>query len=204
MTFVKICGLSQKKHVLAAVEAGATMIGFVFAPSKRQVTTEQATELAQYIPKGIKNVGVFVNSDKETIIRIFNDVPLDYVQYHGDETNEFIQQIGLPSIKAFPIHTEEDVLRASQYDVDYYLFDTPSTTYRGGSGETFDWSLIKNSPIPTEKIIIAGGLNSENVLQAITLISPAGVDVSSGVERDGQKDSALITQFLATVKGVIV
>lgn len=204
MTFVKICGLSTPEHVQAAVNAGASMIGFVFAPSKREITSEQARELAQYIPSHIKKVGVFVNSDAHTIRAIYNTVPLDYVQYHGDETNEFIQQIGLPSIKAFAIRSNEDIALAAHYDVDYYLFDTPGTNYRGGSGHTFDWSLLTAASIDKQKTIVAGGLNAANVTQAISLIHPAGVDVSSGVELNGIKNNDLIERFIQAVKGAIV
>ena len=204
MTFVKICGLSTREHVTAAVDAGASMIGFVFADSKRRITPKQAQQLAQLIPSNVKKVGVFVNSDAETIRNIYHSVPLDFVQYHGDETNDFIQAIGLPSIKAFAIRANEDIANATQYDVDYYLFDTPGTSYRGGSGHTFDWSLLEHTQIPKHKIIVAGGLNEQNVSQAIELINPAGVDVSSGVETNGTKDSQLIERFIATAKGAIV
>ena len=204
MTFVKICGLSTREHVEAAVNAGASMIGFVFAPSRREISAEQAAELAQFIPSNVKKVGVFVNAAAQTIQQIFKQVPLDYVQYHGDETNDFIAQIRLPSIKAFAIRTNEDIMRAANYTVDFYLFDTPGTTYRGGSGQTFDWSLLAETNIPKHKIIVAGGLNPSNVEQAIRIIEPAVVDVSSGVEQSGIKDTQLIEQFIAAAKGAIV
>ncbi|MER1998383.1 MAG: phosphoribosylanthranilate isomerase [Lysinibacillus sp.] len=204
MTFVKICGLSQPEHVITAVNAGASMIGFVFAPSKREVTLKAAQELAKHIPSHIKKVGVFVNSDADTIKTIYNAVPLDYVQYHGDESNEFIQQIGLPSIKAFAIRTIDDITKAKSYNVDYYLFDTPGTAYRGGSGHTFDWSLLAQADIPMEKTIVAGGLNETNVTYMVDLLHPSGVDVSSGVELNGTKNNDLIERFITTVKGAIV
>lgn len=201
MTFVKICGLSTPEHVEAAVQSGAAMIGFVFANSKRRVSVELAQQLAALIPSDVKKVGVFVNSDADTIQHIYNSVPLDYVQYHGDETNEFIQSVGLPAIKAFSIHSEQDAQQTASYDVDYYLCDTPGTDFRGGSGHTFDWSLLQGSGIDSSKLIVAGGLHAGNVIQAITTTHAVGVDVSSGVERDGVKDSTLITQFISTVKG---
>ena len=204
MTFVKICGLSKREHVIAAVNAGASMIGFVFAPSKREVTPEIAHKLAKHIPSHVKKVGVFVNSDADTIKTIYNAVPLDYVQYHGDESNEFIQQVGLPSIKAFAISTNEDIVKAKSYNVDYYLFDTPGTTYRGGSGHTFDWSLLAQADIPMDKTIVAGGLHETNVTHMVALLHPAGVDVSSGVEMNGTKNNDLIERFITAVKGAIV
>ena len=201
MTFVKICGLKEAEHVQTAVQAGANFIGFVFAPSKREVSIEQAQTLAKHIPANIKKVGVFVNADATFLQDVYEKVPLDYIQYHGDETNAFIQQIGLPAIKAFSIRTGADVLNAASYDVDYYLFDAPGTDYRGGSGHTFDWSLLEKSNIPREKVILAGGLHSDNVAEAISLVQPFGVDVSSGVEQDGVKNHVLIKRFLQAAKG---
>ena len=204
MTKVKICGLKTVEHVETAVQYGVDFVGFVFAPSKRNITKEEAICLARHVPESVKKVGVFVNEDPTVIQEIAKAVPLDYIQYHGDETNTFIQQIGLPSIKAFSIHNEIDVKQAATYDVDFYLFDAPGTDYRGGSGHTFDWSLLKTASIPLQKVILAGGLNATNVAQAISVVSPAAVDVSSGVEIDGIKDSALIQAFLKSAKGAIV
>lgn len=201
MTFVKICGLKEPEHVQTAIGAGADLIGFVFAPSKREVSIEQAKALAKQIPTSIKKVGVFVNADEAFLKEVYNKVPLDYIQYHGDETNALIQHIGLPAIKAFSIRNAEDVLNAARYDVDYYLFDAPGTDYRGGSGHTFDWSLLEQSNIPREKVILAGGLNPSNVAQAIGLVQPFAVDVSSGVEKDHVKNSGLIQSFLQAAKG---
>lgn len=201
MTFVKICGLKEPEHVQTAVHAGANFIGFVFAPSKREISIEQVQALAKQIPANVKKVGVFVNADEAFLKDVYEKVPLDYIQYHGDETNEFIQHIGLPAIKAFSIRNAEDVLNAARYDVDYYLFDAPGTDYRGGSGHTFDWSLLEQSNIPREKVILAGGLNPSNVAQAIELVQPFGVDVSSGVEQDGVKNHVLIQSFLQAAKG---
>lgn len=201
MTFVKICGLKEPEHVQTAVNAGANFIGFVFAPSKREVSIEQAQALAKHIPASVKKVGVFVNADETFLKDVYNKVPLDYIQYHGDETNAFIQHIGLPAIKAFSIRNTADVLNAASYDVDYYLFDAPGIDYRGGSGHTFDWSLLERSNIPREKVILAGGLNPSNIAQAIQLVQPFGVDVSSGVEQNDVKNHTLIKCFLQAAKG---
>ncbi|MEK4228271.1 phosphoribosylanthranilate isomerase [Solibacillus sp. FSL H8-0538] len=201
MTFVKICGLKERAHIETAVEAGVNFIGFMFAPSKREITVEQAAELTKAIPPHVKKVGVFVNAEREAIEHFAKTVPLDYVQYHGDETPEFITEIGLPSIKAFSIRTKEDIEQAVRYNVDYYLFDAPGTDFRGGSGHTFDWSLLQEAHIPKEKVILAGGLRAENIAEAINLVQPFGVDVSSGVELDGQKNHELIQAFLQAAKG---
>ena len=201
MTLVKICGLKEAQHVQAAVDAGADFLGFVFAPSKRAVTIEQAHELAKGIPENVKKVGVFVDAEQAFLQKAYEKVPLDYIQYHGDETDDFIQQVGLPAIKAFSIQDKQDVLKAAGYDVDYYLFDAPGTDYRGGSGHSFDWSLLEESNIPREKIMLAGGLHPQNIAEAIHLARPACVDVSSGVEQDGVKNEELIKNFLRAAKG---
>lgn len=204
MTKVKICGLKCKVHVEAAVKAGTDFIGFMFAPSKRRITIEEATNLADAVPKHIKKVGVFVNEAPETIIQIAQKVGLDYIQYHGDETPEEIAAIGLPAIKAFTIRSKEDVLKAAKYNVDYYLFDAPGTDYRGGSGNAFNWTLLADVNIPLEQVILAGGLHEKNVAHAITLVEPFAVDVSSGVEVNGQKDAEAMTKFIGKVKGAFM
>ena len=204
MTKVKICGLKEIEHVEAAVKAGSDFIGFMFAPSKRRISVEEATELAKRIPSTVKKVGVFVNEQNDVIRQIADQVGLDYIQYHGDETQEQIQEIGLPAIKAFSIRGEEDVKRAAAYDVDYYLFDAPGTNFRGGSGESFDWMLLDKVNIPMDKVILAGGLNEENVGLAIMLVEPFAVDVSSGVEVDGRKSSTAITNFIEIAKGELI
>lgn len=200
MTKVKICGLKEVQHVQAAVQAGADAIGFVFAPSKRQVTIEQAQQLAKYVPDGIKKIGVFVNPTPEELRSAVLTVPLDYVQYHGEESPEYIIQQGYPSIKALSVRCAEDVQAATNYDVDYYLFDAPGTDYKGGSGHTFDWTLLEAAGIPQHKLILAGGLKLDNIQEALSLVSPFMVDVSSGVETEGSKDTAKITAFLQAVK----
>lgn len=200
MTKVKICGLKEQQHVLAAVEVGADAIGFVFAPSKRQISIEQAHQLAKYVPQGILKIGVFVNPSVEELRAAVEGVPLDYVQYHGEETPEFIRQQGYPAIKALSVRDEADVREAAHYNVDYYLFDAPGTDFKGGSGHTFDWTLLEMAGIPREKLILAGGLKAENIAEAVSLVSPYMVDVSSGVETDGIKDEAKINAFIQTVK----
>jgi len=201
MTIIKICGLMEREHIETAVAAGVDWIGFVFAPSKRQVSIAQAAELAQAVPAHVKKVGVFVNAEPAFIQEAAGAVGLDFIQYHGDESNEDIQAIGLPSIKAFSIRSADDLAEAAKFNVNYYLFDAPGTDYRGGSGHTFDWSHLEawqGAPF-----LLAGGLNKNNVANAITSVQPFGIDVSSGVEQDGQKNHALIKQFILQARGAI-
>jgi len=200
MTKVKICGLKEQQHVRVAVEAGADAIGFVFAPSKRQISIEQAHQLAKDVPREVLKIGVFVNPSVEELRAAVEGVPLDYVQFHGEETPEFIRQQGYPAIKALSVHDKEDVRAAANYNVDYYLFDTPGTYFKGGSGHTFDWTLLEMAGIPRDKLILAGGLKAENIAEAVSLVSPYMVDVSSGVETDGIKDEAKINPFIQAVK----
>ena len=200
MTKVKICGLMEVQHVKAAVSAGADAIGFVFAPSKRLVSIAQAQELAKHVPDGVLKIGVFVNPTAEELRAAVEGVPLDYVQYHGEETPDFICEQGYPAIKALSVRSAEDVQAAVQYDVDYYLFDAPGTDFKGGSGHTFDWTLLETAGIPKEKLILAGGLKQENISEAVSLVTPFMVDVSSGVETDGVKDIEKIKGFLQAAK----
>lgn len=200
MTKVKICGLTEKKHVDAAVDAGTDAIGFVFAPSSREISVADAKELAARIPENILKIGVFVNATKETLHQTYETVGLDYIQLHGEETPAFIESVGLPTMKAFSIKTKEDVERASEYDVDYYLFDAPGVLYKGGSGIPFDWNLLQDSGISQKKLILAGGLHADNVKEAIERVKPAMVDVSSGVEKEKRKDEQLIRAFIDTVR----
>lgn len=190
----------EKEHVEIAVRAGADAIGFVFAPSKRKVTIEKAHGLAKHVPPGVLKIGVFVNPTKEELITAIQEVPLDYIQYHGQETPEFVLTSNLPSIKALSVHNEEDVLQAKKYETDFYLFDAPGTDYQGGSGKVFDWQLMEVNNIPIEKIILAGGLTPNNVKDAIERVNPYMVDVSSGVERNGIKDKELIQSFIRAAK----
>lgn len=199
MAKVKICGLKEKVHVLCAVNAGADFVGFMFAPSRRRISLEKATELSTYVPNHVKKVGIFVNPTEQEVKEAFNLAKLDYVQYHGNENPTFIEKLGYPSIKAFSIRTQEDVEKAIKYNVDYYLFDAPGTDFAGGSGKVFDWSLLDELSIPREKVILAGGLNAGNVPQAIQQVRPFGVDVSSGVERNGAKSCELIREFIQAV-----
>ncbi|MCL1701310.1 phosphoribosylanthranilate isomerase [Lysinibacillus sp. Bpr_S20] len=200
MTKVKICGLKEQQHVQAAIEAGTDAIGFVFAPSKRQVSIQQAQQLAKHVPDGVLKIGVFVNPSAEELRTAVESVPLDFVQYHGEESPEFIRQQGYPAIKALSVRGVEDVQAAANYDVDYYLFDAPGTDFKGGSGHTFDWTLLEMVGISREQLILAGGLQAANIEEAVSLVSPFMVDVSSGVETDGVKDITKITAFIQAVK----
>lgn len=192
MTKVKICGLSTPEAVATAVQAGTDYIGFVFAPSKRQVSLSQAHSLAKAVPDSTKIVGVFVSPSLAELKTAIAEVPLDLVQIHGDFDEELIADIPVPLIRALQV-TDHGQLAETQ--ADYLLFDAPVA----GSGQTFDWSLLADQVI-NKPYFIAGGLTVDNVAQAKTLFNPYAVDVSSGVETDGHKDSDKIKAFIERVK----
>lgn len=195
MTKVKICGLSTKEAVLRAVEEGADYIGFVFANSRRQVTLKQAQTLAKLVPESVKKVGVFVSPSMEELNEAIHSVPLDLVQIHGDVEEKYFSSIKIPSIRALQVREGLSIIDTQ---ADYLLFDAPLA----GSGQTFDWQLL-DSHQQGKPFFIAGGLHPQNVTKAIAHFHPYAVDVSSGVETDGQKDLEKISQFIKEVKNDI-
>ena len=192
MTKVKICGLSTKEAVETAVSAGADYIGFVFAPSKRQVTLEQAAELAEIIPTNVKKVGVFVSPSRSELLDAIEKVGLDLVQIHGQVTDDLFENLPCASIQAVQVDGDGHV-PSSQ--ADYLLFDAPVA----GSGQTFDWGQLDTKDL-SQPFFIAGGLNEDSVVEAIQYFTPYAVDVSSGVESNGQKDHEKIRRFIERVK----
>ncbi|EHL5791975.1 TPA: phosphoribosylanthranilate isomerase [Listeria monocytogenes] len=199
---VKICGLKKVVDVAAAVDNGADMIGFVFAKSKRQVTVEKAHELAKNIPANVKKVGVFVNPTEEELTAAIKGVPLDVVQLHGQEPPEQANRTDVEVIKAFPVKDGKLPTNINDYPNAYILLDAPAEEYEGGSGKTFDWDKINRDMLTKNKLIIAGGLNAQNVQEAIKRFEPYAVDISSGVELNGEKDPEKIKCFIKTAKGV--
>jgi len=196
---VKVCGITTIEAAKAVEQAGADFIGFVFAPSKRQITPDQAASIANILSPHIKKVGVFVNESPKKIHDIANLVGLDFIQLHGDESASIAKQITYPIIKAFSIDQAEPMTIAA-YPCDYILIDSPSEYYRGGSGKSFSWELLDELNIPRHKLILAGGLSVNNINQAIQLVQPIGVDVSSGVEINKIKDTEKIKSFVKKAK----
>ena len=192
MTKVKICGLSTKGAVEVAVSAGADYIGFVFAPSKRQVTLDQATELAKLIPSHIQKVGVFVSPSQSELLEAIDKVGLDLVQIHGQVADDLFEDLPCASIQAVQVDGDGHVPNSQ---ADYLLFDAPVA----GSGQTFDWGQLDTKDL-SQPFFIAGGLNEDNVEEAIQHFTPFAVDVSSGVESNGQKDHEKIRRFIERVK----
>ena len=196
---VKICGIQTREAAEVVVQEGADFIGFVFAESKRKISPEQATEIASGLPNQVKKVGVFVNEQPKRMIEIAKQVGLDYLQLHGDEPAEVARKLPFRVIKAFAADSS-NLENIQDYPCDYYLIDSPAGKYRGGSGKTFNWELIEELKLDRSKLILAGGLTVENVQQAIKVVHPIGVDVSSGVETNGEKDVLKIKQFIKNAK----
>ena len=192
MTKVKICGLSNIEAVKTAVSAGADYIGFVFAPSKRQVILEQAAELAKLIPADVKKVGVFVSPSRAELLEAVDKVGLDFAQVHGQVVDKLFENLPCASIQAVQVDGDGHVPNSQ---ADYLLFDAPVA----GSGQTFDWGQLDTTEL-SQPFFIAGGINEDNVEEAIQHFSPFAVDVSSGVESNGQKDHEKIRRFIERVK----
>jgi len=192
---VKICGITTSEAAEAAAAAGADFIGFVFAASRRKITPERAKMIAKSLSSPVKTVGVFVNETVEQMVNIAEYVGLDYLQLHGDEGEAVSKQLPRPVIKAFSVK-DKSIKNIMNYPCDYYLIDSPG----GGTGKSFDWKLLDKFNLDASKLILAGGLNPENVQEAIRVVKPAGVDVSSGVETNGAKDIKKIKQFIHAAK----
>ena len=194
MTQIKICGLKNSSAIEAAVTAGAAYLGFVFAESPRRVRPEKVSELTKNLPEEIKRVGVFVSQTREDVEEIIETAGLDLIQIHGKTE---LTELSRPIIRAFSIK-DQDSFYFYQYP--HLLLDAPPAKLMGGNGQTFDWHLVDQRHLPKEKLWLAGGLNSENVGEAIRFFQPQVVDVSSGVETAGEKDLAKIQAFCQAVK----
>jgi phosphoribosylanthranilate isomerase len=197
MTRVKFCGFTHQDDVAQAVALGADALGFVFyGPSSRYVSPEHAQTLTRSVPAFVTRVGLFVNEEAETVQRIFELARLNLIQYHGEESPEFCDAIGLPYIKAFRVRKGMDLRtemdrypNASGFLLDAYVKGQP-----GGTGERFDWELIPQSHAP---IILAGGLTPDNAKDAIDQVAPWALDVSGGIEtKPGRKDPDKMAHFM--------
>ena len=209
---VKMCGISKVETIPAVVEAKPDYMGLVFAPSKRQVTVEQAKILIEelhkqcinhYDTKVVKTVGVFVNETLDNLVRIADTANLDAVQLHGDEDEAFIQSLkertNVEIWKAVQIRSAADVEKWIDSSADILLFDAYHKDERGGTGEVFDWSSLDAFERP---FMLAGGIDSTNVARAIRTVRPYGIDISSGIETNGVKDDEKITAFTKIVKSI--
>ena len=198
---VKICGITGVDMALAAVEAGADALGFVFAPSRRRVQPEAARAIIAQLPPFVARVGVFVNSAPGEIEQIARHCGLTAVQLSGDEPPGYALDLALPAIRSLRVGNGKPVPDLNGFKADAFLFDTYCDKSYGGTGKTFDWSLLENKACP-KPVILAGGLNPFNVREAVRTVRPYAVDVSGGVETNGQKDAQKIKEFITLAKGV--
>lgn len=216
---IKICGISKVETILAIVDAKPDYMGLVFAPSKRQVTVDQAKTLVEELHKQytkrynngaeqsnndeIKTVGVFVNETLDNLVSIATEANLDVVQLHGDEDEAFIQSLkertNVEVWKAVQIRSAADAEAWIDSSADMLLFDAYHKDERGGTGEVFDWSCLDEFERP---FMLAGGIDSTNVARAIRRVRPYGIDISSGIETDGVKDNEKITAFTKLVRTI--
>lgn len=194
---IKICGIKTSSAAQAAAEAGADMIGLVFAKSRRQVTVEEARTIRQSCSNlSVDVVGVFRNQPIDEVNEVSKAVGLDFVQLHGQESPEDCLQVKAPLIRALG-HDEVKTTDYLSEIAGYLLIDSP----KPGSGKAFNWKSLKQDG-PDQPYILAGGLSSSNVAEAIQIVQPYGVDVSSGVETDGVKDEEKIRAFIRKVRSI--
>ena len=198
---VKICGMTQLKDALFAVEQGVDAVGFIFyKKSPRAVTMKTVREIITKLPPLVDTVGVFVNESAERVNKIADYCGLDLVQLHGEESPAFCRKIHRRVIKAFRVKDLQSIKQLEKFPVSGFLLDTFSDDLHGGTGKTFDWNLA----LPVKKmgpVILAGGLTPRNILQAVRQVRPYGVDVCSGVEKSpGIKDLEKVRAFLKNIR----
>ena len=205
-TKVKICGITNLEDAQLAVRLGADMLGFNFyEKSKRYITLERATKISEHLDGSIMRIGVFVGSSVNEITEAQSIAGLDGIQLHGAESPNFVkklrEKVDALIIKAVRVHSEHYLTRLDAFGADAILLDSYSDKEFGGTGETFDWSIVPESSIRVDQIFLAGGLNAENVADAIRMVQPYAVDVASGVESSpGKKDPAKLEAFIRNAK----
>lgn len=198
----KICGITNFSDAQCAVYHGASAIGFIFYnKSPRFVSVEKAKSISDQLPIDIARVGVFVNSQKNIIDRTIQIVPISMIQLHGDETPEFCNQFEIPVIKALRVIDSKSLSKINDFQVAAFLLDTFSDDSYGGTGKTFDWSVLEiDMKVP---IILSGGLNPENILDAIESVNPSALDINSGLElAPGIKDHTKIKNLFSNIISV--
>lgn len=202
MTLVKICGITNVEDALECVRLGANMLGFVFADSPRRADADTVKHIARIIGGDARTVGVFTE-ENEDVIATMNDCGLTYAQLHGKQSEEFARRLGADRvIRVSRVRDEASVAALAQYELAaFYLLDTYRKGVAGGTGETFDWDLAVLAKSLSKPIVLSGGLTPDNVAEAIRVVQPYAVDVSSGVEQcPGKKDFAKVKEFIDNVR----
>lgn len=205
-TRIKICGITRPEDALAAVNSGVDALGLVFYESSpRAVSLTQAFEISRNIPLFVSKVGLFVDAKAETVSEAIKQVPLDYLQFHGNEDEAYCSAFTLPYIKAIRVRPDLNLMETlnTYKSAAAFLLDAWHPELAGGTGEVFDWSLLEGLQNNGQALILAGGLQAANVKKAIELVKPYAVDVSSGVEESpGIKSAIKIEHFVNEVNGV--
>jgi len=201
---VKICGITNLADAVAAAEAGADALGFVFYDlSPRCISVEAAADLICKLPPLVMKVGVFVNAPEDLVVSAIRECDLNLLQFHGDEPPEYCVQFGLMSMKAFRIRDAASLRAVQSYPTDAWLLDAYVPDRLGGTGNTFNWDFALEARTWGRPIFLAGGLTPENVAEAVCHAKPYGVDVSSGVESaPGKKNHARVRAFIQAAKSV--
>ena len=205
MIKIKICGITNITDANIAVEEGADFLGFVFADSPRKVSIEEASSIIDKVPEEVKIVALFVNEHKKFVDNVIDSLPkVDLLQFHGDEPAEYCNHFkDRKIIKVIRIENNESVKQIEVFkgSIDYILLDTFNKDQYGGTGRSFDWEIAKKAKDYSIPIFLSGGLNPDNVKEAISNVSPYAVDVSSGVEAlPGKKDLKLLKKFINIAK----
>lgn len=201
MTKVKVCGITNSEDALCAVRLGASALGFIFyEKSPRFITPREAGEVIRQIPPFVTKVGVFVNAEATSLREAKEIAGFDVYQFHGDETPEFCATFGEDYIKVIRVKNAGSLDAINLYDTDAFLFDTYSPDAYGGTGENFSWDVLARRKLEDKFVILSGGLNPDNVRDAISAVDPYAVDVSSGVESSpGIKDHTKLERFMEAV-----
>ncbi len=199
---IKICGITSVADALAAAEAGADALGFMFyPPSPRFVGNTAAHEIICELPPFIARVGVFVDPTEEQVRQAIAETGIDALQFHGNEAPEFCRRFGLRVLKAFRVRDEESIRQTVPFTGETWLLDSYVAGQLGGTGARFNWELA-TAAARQHRVILAGGLTPENAAEAVRVVRPYGLDVSSGVESaPGRKDTAKVHAFIAAAKG---
>jgi len=204
MVRVKICGITNAADALAAIDAGANLLGFNFyEQSQRFIAESEAAKIRPQLPKKVEAVGIFVNAPPAHVTALHKSLKLDAAQLHGDETPEAVTKIAnlLPVIKAFRVEPDFRLETLDEFSAAFaFLFDAASAGQYGGTGRTTDWDVARRAALG-RRIILAGGLKVENVAAAVRIVRPYGIDVASGVEsKPGKKDHGRLREFIQEVR----
>ena len=199
---VKICGITNLPDGMAAAEAGADVLGFVFYErSPRHVAIETAARIIREVPPFVLKAGVFANAPEDLVFRAMSECGLNLLQFHGDESPAYCVQFGLMSMKAFRVKDAASLEHLTEYKTDAWLLDAHAPDQLGGTGESFNWDLALEAQKWGRPIFLAGGLTPENVAEAVRRVRPYAVDVSSGVEAaPGRKDHAKVKAFIQAAR----